>query len=143
MSHLDGADRLCFAEMVPSKSPEGVRGKFTGSSVSSLVNFTIRAAVLPIEIVEFLEKNAATIQSLLADRRTQQELEAGDDRAEMAIGRGATHVTKPRDFWAEFDCHLKAAGPEWESVTDDVWAFGPKKVGANMLIDRTGVKGRR
>jgi ribosome assembly protein 1 len=121
--------------MNPSKGVDGVRGRFGGSSVGSLVNFTLRAALLPHSIVEYLQKNAGTLQSLLAERKVQEDDDATMD---ASAADAATKATRPEDFWTELVKLLDAEGAEWKGVADNIWAFGAKQVGPNMLIDGTG-----
>jgi ribosome assembly protein 1 len=122
--------------MNASKGFEGVRGRFNGSSVSNLVNFTIRGTPLPEDIVHYLQKNAGTLQSLLAEGKAQDaEIDASMEAATHAGGKKAT---RPEDFWKQLVQLLDAEGGEWKGVADHIWAFGPKQVGPNILIDMTG-----
>ncbi|KAJ9118998.1 hypothetical protein QFC24_005964 [Naganishia onofrii] len=126
------------AEMHSSRSTLEARGRFAGSSVASLVNVTIRAALLPQKVVEFLQSHASTIANLM--------VEGGGDEARMEgvpnASEGNVHIVGPKEFWIKLDELLKAAGGEWQDVADSIWAFGPKRVGPNLLIDRTRQKRR-
>jgi hypothetical protein len=125
--------------MHSSRSTLEARGRFAGSSVASLVNVTIRAALLPQKVVEFLQSHASTIANLM--------VEGGGDEARMEgvpnASEGNVHIVGPKEFWIKLDELLKAAGGEWQDVADSIWAFGPKRVGPNLLIDRTRQKRRR
>ncbi len=121
--------------MNPSRGVDGIRGRFSGSSVSKLVNFTIRGVPLPENIVHYLQKNAGTLQGLLADRKVQNA--EGDTSMEAGADAGMK-PTKPEDFWKQLAQLLDAEGGEWKDVADHIWAFGPKQVGPNILIDKTG-----
>ncbi len=119
--------------MVSSKGVDGVRGRFSGASVFSLVTFTVRAVLLPPSVIEFLQKNAGTLQTLLADRQVQDV-----ESAEVGASDAAAKATRPDEFWLALVKVLEAAGPEWRAVADNIWAFGPRQIGPNLLIDRTG-----
>lgn len=125
--------------MNSSRSTLEARGRFAGSSVASLVNVTIRAALLPPKVVEFLQSHASTIANLM--------VEGGGEEARMEgvpnASEGNVHVVGPKEFWVKLEELLKASGGEWQDVADSIWAFGPKRVGPNLLIDRTGQKRRR
>jgi ribosome assembly protein 1 len=128
------------AEMNPSKSAEGSRGKFVGTSVSGIVSVTVQSSLLPEPVVEFLQHNAATMQTLQAqDRQTQSE--DGPARDDVTTDRTA-QLLKPVDFWNKLSSLLDEAGSEWKGIADHIWAFGPKRIGPNLLIDRTGSSSR-
>lgn len=128
--------------MHPSRSTLEARGRFAGSSVASLVNVTIRAALLPPKIVEFLQSHASTIANLMVERDASREEETRIEGVPNA-SEGNVHVVGPKEFWIKLEALLKQAGGEWQDVADSIWAFGPKRVGPNMLIDRTQQKRRR
>jgi len=126
------------AEMNPSKSTEGSRGKFVGTSVASFVTVTIQSALLPESVVEFLQHTASTIQTLQDQDRQVQTDEGRDD---VTTDRNA-QLMQPVDFWNKLSTLLDAAGPEWKGTADHIWAFGPKRIGPNLLIDKTGSTSR-
>lgn len=126
------------AEMNPSKSTEGSRGKFVGTSVASFVKVTVQSALLPESVVEFLQHTASTIQTLQDQDRQVQTDESRDD---VTTDRNA-QLLQPVDFWNKLSALLDAAGPEWKGTADHIWAFGPKRIGPNLLIDKTGSTSR-
>lgn len=128
--------------MNPSRSTLDARGRFAGSSVASLVNVTIRTALLPPKIVEFLQSQTNTIANLMVERDASREEETRIEGVPNA-SEGNVHVLGPKEFWIKLDELLKQAGGEWQDVAGSIWAFGPKRVGPNMLIDRTQQKRRR
>lgn len=128
--------------MNASRSTLDARGRFSGSSVASLVNVTIRAALLPPKVVEFLQSQANTIANLLVERDASREEDARIEGVPNA-SEGNVHVVGPKEFWGKLVELFKQAGGEWQDVADSIWAFGPKRVGPNMLIDRTQQKRRR
>ncbi|KAI5454887.1 Cytoplasmic GTPase/eEF2-like protein (ribosomal biogenesis) [Naganishia albida] len=129
------------ADMNASRSTLDARGRFSGSSVASLVNVTIRAALLPLKVVEFLQSQANTIANLLVERDASREEDARIEGVPNA-SEGNVHVVGPKEFWGKLEELFKQAGGEWQDVADSIWAFGPKRVGPNMLIDRTQQKRR-
>lgn len=132
--------------MAPTKTKDAPRGTIHGSSSNATVNFTVRAVPLPIEITSFLQANTSTMRRIQLDRRGAR-VDADDETEHVASKqlteagggeeKGAKEV-KPEAFWAELEKVCAAAGREWAGVADQVWAFGPKRVGPNLLIDRTG-----
>ena len=126
------------ADMNPSKSTEGVRGKFIGTSVGSFVTVTVQTALLPEAVVDFLQHTASTLQTLQDQDRQAQSDGSRDD---VSTDRTA-QLMKPADFWNKLSSLLDEAGPEWKGTADQIWAFGPKRIGPNLLIDKTGSSAR-
>ncbi|KAG8903683.1 Cytoplasmic GTPase/eEF2-like protein (ribosomal biogenesis), partial [Tulasnella sp. 408] len=135
-------------DMAPPKTPNAKRGTIVGSTAQNLVTFTVRAVPLPQAITEFLLANVSILKRL--HRESQQKkggeaaprVEEGPQRDAVAddaditdeISRQAT--VKPEDFWRSLDALCKKAGGEWLDVADRIWAFGPHRVGPNILVDR-------
>ncbi|KAF4617442.1 hypothetical protein D9613_005998 [Agrocybe pediades] len=124
------------ADMAPTKTPNAPRGTIKGASSQQVVSFTIRASPLPKPIFEFILENLETWKTMQHDRKIQQghslEEEAEADNYGDVV-RKAT-VT-PEQFWDVFAEKCAEVGGEWEGVADKVWAFGPQKAGACLLID--------
>lgn len=122
--------------MAPPKTPNQPRGTTLGSVQAGLVTFSIRAVPLPDTITAFLIVNAQVHKRLQRDRRPgkgdDDAGEGGDDASRSDEGQ----VT-PEEFWPRLEALGKEAGKEWVGVGEMVWAFGPKRVGPNLLIDRT------
>lgn len=125
---------ISVPEMAPPKTPNQPRGTVLGSVQSGLVTFTIRAAPMPSSITSFLKANANTIKRIQRDRRSGK----ADDESEAVteVPEGAEVVT-PEEFWPKFEQVLREAGRDWAGLADQVWAFGPRRVGPNLLVDRT------
>ncbi|KAJ9117235.1 hypothetical protein QFC20_000380 [Naganishia adeliensis] len=100
-----------------------------------------QAALLPPKIVEFLQSQTNTIANLMVERDASREEETRIEGVPNA-SEGNVHVLGPKEFWIKLDELLKQAGGEWQDVAGSIWAFGPKRVGPNMLIDRTQQKRR-
>lgn len=122
--------------MAPPKTADAPRGTIIASVQSGLVTFTVRAVPLPEEVTEFLTINAPTLKRLQRDRRSTKEDEI-EDAATGEATEGQKPV-EPEEFWGALAGVLKEAGKEWVGVEEQVWAFGPRRVGPNLLIDRTG-----
>ncbi|GAA5841396.1 hypothetical protein JCM9279_000637 [Rhodotorula babjevae] len=123
-------------DMAPPKTAGQPRGTILGAVQSGLVTFTLRAAPLPSSITNFLSANAATLKRLQRDRRSGK----ADDDADVASADAAPEggaVVSVEEFWPKLEELLKEAGREWAGLADQVWAFGPRRVGPNLLIDKT------
>lgn len=128
--------------MAPTKTKDAPRGTIHGSTTNSMVSFTLRAVPLPLRITSFLQANTSTMRRIQPDNRRRE-----DDGSEDAVASkqlttagggdddGAKEV-KPEEFWEEFGKVCDKEGREWKGLAERVWAFGPKRVGANLLVDR-------
>ncbi|GJN88039.1 hypothetical protein Rhopal_000995-T1 [Rhodotorula paludigena] len=122
-------------DMAPPKTAGHPRGTIVGSVQSGLVTFTLRAVPLPVDVTNFLAANMAALKRLLRDRRSGKADEDGDTIATDAPE--GTEVVSPEEFWPKLEELLSKAGREWAGLADQIWAFGPRRVGPNLLIDRT------
>ncbi len=133
-------------EMPPAKGIDGTRGAFSAASVSSIVSLRIRCALLPTKVTEFLQSHGSTINTLLRDQTyiatADQPAEISDALDRAMTAEAALRNLSPKDFWTTLSDLLNEAGGEWKGLADHVWAFGPKQVGPNLLIDKTGQEGR-
>lgn len=120
--------------MAPPKTPNQPRGTVLGSVQSGLVTFTLRATPMPSSLTSFLTANANTIKRIQRDRRGGKAED--DSEAVSEVPEGA-EVVSPEDFWPKFEQVLQQAGRDWTGLAEQVWAFGPRRIGPNLLVDRT------
>ena len=120
-------------DMAPPKTPGSARGTVIASVQSGMVQYAIRAAPLPNAVTSFLLANARAIQALHG-RSIEEEV----DLASAALADASSHSVKPEAFWDSLKDVLSSCGRDWTGIAESVWAFGPKRIGPNMLIDSTG-----
>ncbi|OCK80396.1 P-loop containing nucleoside triphosphate hydrolase protein [Lepidopterella palustris CBS 459.81] len=145
-------------EMNPPRDKELPRGTVVGVTSSKQVNVRLRVRPLPAAVTEFLGKNAGAIKKLYSERRAEEEekqvsrtnmsTEGGEqDGMEEAEALETGHILS----LAEFKEQLKQAFAEakgekeiWSDVIEKITAFGPRRVGPNILVDATksGICGR-
>jgi len=132
-------------DMAPVKTPGAPRGTINGTVYDGLVNFTLRAVPLPTEVIDFLLANQATIGGMLVQRRRSEneDEEDEDDADQRERDDVATRKLTPEQFWTQLAALFDKAGGEWVGAADRIWSFGPKKVGANILLDPPGHKALR
>ncbi|KAG8979878.1 Cytoplasmic GTPase/eEF2-like protein (ribosomal biogenesis), partial [Tulasnella sp. 427] len=135
-------------DMAPPKTPNAKRGTIQGSTAQNLVTFTVRAVPLPQAITDFLLANMSILKRLYREGQqkkggentprlsegSQHDSAADDAEITDEISRQAT--VKPEDFWKSLDALCKKAGGEWVDVADKIWAFGPHRIGPNILVDK-------
>ncbi|GAA5973293.1 hypothetical protein JCM11641_003056 [Rhodosporidiobolus odoratus] len=124
-------------DMALTKTANQPRGTILGSVQSGLVTFAVRAQPMPPIITSFLLANMSTIRRLQRDRRSGKQEEDVDEIANETTGEEGSEVVNPEQFWEKLTEVLEKAGRDWAGLTDLIWAFGPRRVGPNLLVDRT------
>lgn len=138
---------VAATEMSPPKEASLPRGTVIATTPSRQVTVRVRVRPLPTEVTEFLLKNSASIMQLYTERRGIEEAETEiSEAAEKAIVDAAEGTEKTKLLsLPEFCEGLKKAfdGAEgnekevWTGVVEKIAAFGPRRIGPNLLIDAT------
>lgn len=135
---------VAAAEMSPPKEASLPRGTVVAVTPSKQVTVRVRVRPLPTEVTEFLLKNSASIMQLYTERRGAEEAETAIPEQAIADTAEGTEKTKLLSL-SEFCKGLKKAFDEVEGSEKEVWAgvvekiaaFGPRRIGPNLLIDAT------
>lgn len=114
-----------------SRVPEGVQvdadGLVTMTTPNKLATLSVRAVPLPEEVTRLLEEHSDVI-------RAMEQLASSVNE-----GRGAplTQNTqeKIREFKGKLEQHL--TGRKWRNTVDQIWSFGPRKCGPNILVNKS------
>lgn len=139
-------------EMRPPVNKDLGRGVVVGTTSSKQVTVTLRVRPLPLEVTEFMTKNGSSIKSLYSSRKAAAEgdsaetpeAEANQDEKLVAAAADdevtqASKFLSPDDLKKQLQSLLETGkGKEdWREVVGRIVAFGPKRVGPNLLIDAT------
>lgn len=139
------------AEMNPPKDPNLPRGTVIGETASKQVSVRLRVRPLPSTVTEFLGKNSGAIKRLYAERRAEEEgrtdsnlhpeiTSAEEDGMQEAEQREMGHTLSLVDFKKQLqDAFAEAKGQKeiWTDVIEKITAFGPRRIGPNILVDTT------
>ncbi|KAL8773792.1 MAG: hypothetical protein Q9194_004234 [Teloschistes cf. exilis] len=137
------------SEMAAPKEKGLPRGTVVAVTPSKHITVRLRVQPLPAEVCDFLEKSRAAIGQLYAERKAKETTKQEDDPdGETNRDHEATLAhTQPigsislSDFKTNLQNTFAEAVPEselWSKVVDNIAAFGPRRTGPNVLIDRTG-----
>lgn len=138
---------VAATEMNPPKDPNLPRGTVIGETANKQVSVRLRVRPLPSSVTEFLGKNSAAIKQLYSERRAEEEGQRSQD-AQVVEDDGIQEVEQ-REIGhtlslSEFKEQLKEAFAEakgqkeiWNDVIEKITAFGPRRVGPNILVDTT------
>lgn len=137
------------AEMAPLKDKGLPRGNVVSTTTSKQITIRLQVQPLPAAVVDFLEKNVAIVRQIYSKQKAEAEGRVSydepvdgeteqDDAAEPDTNTGGLLSL------VEFKESLKAAFAEdnatssmWLSAIETVAAFGPRRVGPNILFDNT------
>ncbi|KAM0722463.1 hypothetical protein Q7P37_001904 [Cladosporium fusiforme] len=145
-------------EMNPPKDPALGRGRVEALTTSKQVSVRLRVVPLPAPVTEFLVKHTGAVKRLYSERVAQEQernthanaedetAAEGEDIAEQEIeaedtsAEGGQVLSKEefRQGLTEAFAEEKHEKEIWKDVVDKITAFGPRRVGPNLLIDATG-----
>lgn len=138
-------------EMKPPANKELGRGAVVGVTSSKQVTLTLRVRPLPAEVTDFLGKSSGAIKQLYAKKAKAKEAandqadggsdEDGNDSESLDedVGVSTAKSLSPQEFKEELKKVLETGkGREaFKNIVDNISEFGPRRVGANLLIDAT------
>ncbi|KAK5078571.1 Cytoplasmic GTPase/eEF2-like protein (ribosomal biogenesis) [Lithohypha guttulata] len=141
-------------EMEPPKSKDLPRGTSITITPSKTLSLRLRVRPLPQEVTDFLLENGASLRKLYAEKKAAEEnAQAGaeeekegfsEERQESADLGNATNDRKSlslqefrKQLQDTFDT-VKDDKEVWRNIVSHVAAFGPRRVGPNILVDATG-----
>ncbi|XP_044914663.1 elongation factor-like GTPase 1 isoform X2 [Felis catus] len=115
-----------------SKIPEGIQvdadGLITLTTPNKLAVLSVRAMPLPEEVTRILEENSDLIRSM-----EQLTSSLNEGRNTQTIHQKTQE--KICEFKRKLEQHL--TGRKWRNVVDQIWSFGPRKCGPNILVNRS------
>jgi ribosome assembly protein 1 len=135
-------------EMKPPANKELGRGTVIATTTSKQVTIRLRVRPLPAEVTEFLGKNATAIKRLYsnrqaAEKRTDQkdsqessEQEDVDEDDIVDNSKVLSLAEFKKQLQSTFDS-VKGQREIWANAVEQITAFGPRRTGANVLIDAT------
>ncbi|XP_063650344.1 elongation factor-like GTPase 1 isoform X3 [Pan troglodytes] len=115
-----------------SKIPEGIQvdsdGLITITTPNKLATLSVRAMPLPEEVTQILEESSDLIRSM---EQLTSSLNEGEN----------THMIHQKtqekiwEFKGKLEQHL--TGRRWRNIVDQIWSFGPRKCGPNILVNKS------
>ena len=137
------------AEMAPPRDKDLPRGTVISTTTSKQITVRLRVRPLSLSVVEFLEKSIDLIRQLYSRQKaeaegrfsthdsTDGELEQDDADAPAATTGGLLSLVdfknNLRTAFAEDESHADV----WADAVESIAAFGPRRVGPNILVDST------
>lgn len=115
-----------------SKVPEGVQvdadGLVTMTTPNKLATLSVRAMPLPEEVTQILEENCDLIRSM-----EQLTCSLNEGKNGQAVHQKVQE--RIQEFKSKLEEHL--TGRKWRNTVDQIWSFGPRKCGPNILVSKS------
>ncbi|KAM4832756.1 elongation factor-like GTPase 1 isoform X2 [Urocitellus parryii] len=115
-----------------SKIPEGIQvdsdGLITMTTPNRLATLSVRAVPLPEEVTQILEENSDLIRSM---ELLTSSLNEGKN-TQMIHQKTQEKIW---EFKGKLEQHL--TGRKWRNTVDQIWSFGPRKCGPNILVNKS------
>ncbi|XP_054858972.1 elongation factor-like GTPase 1 [Eublepharis macularius] len=114
-----------------TKIPEGVQvdsdGLVTMLTANKYATLSVRAVPLPEEVTRLLEENCDLIRTM---EQFVSSLNEGRKTQEM----NQKVLDQIQEFKQKLEQNLQ--GRKWRNAVNCIWAFGPRKCGPNILLNR-------
>lgn len=116
-----------------NKIPEGVQvdsdGLVTISTPNKQATLSVRAIPLPEEVTRLLEENSDLI-------RTMEQLNTSLNEEKKTHEINQKTLDRIKEFKEKLEKNLQ--GRKWRNAVDQIWSFGPRKCGPNILLHNFG-----
>ncbi|KAL8693557.1 MAG: hypothetical protein Q9218_001643 [Villophora microphyllina] len=137
------------SEMAAPKDQSLPRGTVVALTPSKQITIRLRVRPLLPEVTDFLDKHRSAIGHLYDERKAKgiTKQEDSSDNEDIENNESSATDTQPMesvsvdDFKTKLQDTFAEAAPQsedWLKVVDEVTAFGPRRIGPNILVDRTG-----
>jgi ribosome assembly protein 1 len=144
-------ETIVRGELSANKEKEGAmvpRGKVEIKTNSKLVTLRVQTVPLPNRVTQFLSKHAVSIKAIVEEKLAKKAKKSAEDSEVVIANSGdsieaanvilsATELEK--QLREEFAEAKKEGGPfaqYWDDIVDQIWAFGPRRIGSNLLVNR-------
>ncbi|KAF9537314.1 Cytoplasmic GTPase/eEF2-like protein (ribosomal biogenesis) [Mortierella hygrophila] len=126
-------------EKLIAKSDTGARGTIVATTANRHVRFVVRTVPIPEDLKKYLLDHAEQIQTYVEDNGGNANAKNNSGAAvllgEVETGEKAKAQKKLLD---ELTPLFAQAGEDWKGREKDILAFGPRRVGPNLLINQLG-----
>lgn len=99
---------------------------------NKLCRVCLQALPLPESVTQLLEENSALLKLLDQMRASVENNESGSQQPVLS----QSSLDSLRAFRQRLSTGFNSAGPEWVGAVDQIWAFGPRRTGPNILLNR-------
>ncbi|XP_068693562.1 elongation factor-like GTPase 1 isoform X1 [Montipora foliosa] len=108
------------------------KGLIEIKTANRLCTLHMRATPLPTEVAGLLENKSDLIKVLV----TVSSASSVAERKQLASEVKASTREALKFFYQDLCTAFKEAGSVWHGAADDIWSFGPRRIGSNVLLNR-------
>lgn len=108
------------------------KGLIEIKTANRMCTLHIRAVPLPAEVTRLLESKSDLIKVLV----TVSSASTVTERRQLASEVNASTREALKTFYQDLCAAFKEAGNAWHGAADNIWAFGPRRIGSNVLLNR-------
>jgi ribosome assembly protein 1 len=120
--------------------PRGTASIEVGKGGKGGIKIQLRVRPIPKSVIEFLTNNYIAIKNVASQRRTKDDISEQESSHEIdAVGEKATGRSMSNaEFASELQKAFSAVKGErenWNDIVNKIIAFGPRRIGPNLLLD--------
>ncbi|KAG0055413.1 Cytoplasmic GTPase/eEF2-like protein (ribosomal biogenesis) [Gryganskiella cystojenkinii] len=115
------------------------RGSITATTPNRHVRFMVRTVPIPDDLKKFLTDNGELIQAYVDSSTSGGKGHSKNQQQVEDVKEQETLVKVQKKLLDELKPLFESAGEEWKGKEKDILAFGPRRVGPNLLINNLGV----
>lgn len=108
------------------------RGIIEIKTANKLCSVQVRALPLPDDVTQLLERKSDLIKILV----TVSSATSLGERKQLVDQVKLPTRELLKGLYQELCTAFKEAGTIWDGAADDIWAFGPRRIGSNVLLNR-------
>ncbi|XP_071508602.1 elongation factor-like GTPase 1 [Diadema antillarum] len=97
--------------------------------------FHIRAVPLPEAVTAILEENPELLRILDHHVASTLSRKQGDQTKDTSLAE--TTVSSLQELKSKLEAAFQEAGKKWKGCLERIWAFGPRRCGPNILVNKT------
>ncbi|KAI1317470.1 Cytoplasmic GTPase/eEF2-like protein (ribosomal biogenesis) [Mortierella claussenii] len=124
-------------EKLISKSESGARGTIVATTPNRHVRLVVRTVPIPEELKKYLVDHGEQIQGYVES--TMGSGNRGSDFTSSTPQTEEKDVKLQESLMSALKPLFVQAGDEWKGKEKDILAFGPRRVGPNLLINSLGI----
>lgn len=136
-------------EMAPPKNNSLPRGTVIGVTTSKQVTVRLRVIPLSAATTEFLEKNERAIRNLYSNKKSEEkgqkepqeipeaDFDTDDSQDSLNVASDLPSMLNFKERLQDVLMRDNGQFGKWADMVDKLVAFGPRRVGPNLLIDAT------
>jgi ribosome assembly protein 1 len=140
-------ETIINAPSVSGNMAVGPRGTADVDVGKGAITIRLRVRPLPREVIEYLGSNNSAIKNAVFERRSEEEEQEEDEgtgfdaAGEKITGRAMSPAEFADGIRGAFSS-VKGEKENWQGTIERIVAFGPRRVGPNLLVDFSGQLGK-